>query len=306
MSESRRTKTPNRFAFLGWLTVVVVAGAIAIFWTDSRPVIGRTTTVYAPRRTPDGQPDLSGFWQVLNTANWDVQDHPAEPAPYATLVGVYLVQPAGLSVVEGGTIPYKAEALKKKDEYRQERLHPDPLLLDNGFEDFSDPEAKCFEGGVPRATYMPYPFQIIQTKDTILIAYEYAGSARIVHLGNDLEKTRSALINTDSWMGQSVGRFEGDTLVVDDRWFSNDIWLDRAGDFYGPNAVVTERYTPISPFHMKYEVTIDDPDNFTRPWKMSMILYKHVEPNMQLLEFQCIPFADDFLYGKLYKKKPTE
>jgi hypothetical protein len=104
-------------------------------------------------------------------------------------------------------------------------------------------------------------------------------------------------------MGQSVGRFEGDTLVVDDRWFSHVIWLDRSGNFYSQDAQVVERYTPISADHLRYEAVIDDPKVFTRPWKMSMILYKHVESDMQLLEFQCIPFADDFVYGKLYKKK---
>jgi hypothetical protein len=186
-------------------------------------------------------------------------------------------------------------------------LHPDALLLENGTEDFADPEAKCFQGGVPRATYMPYPFQILQTKDKVLIGYEYGGSsARLVYLGEDFEKTRAKLINTDSWMGQSVGRFEKDTLVVDVRWFSHEIWLDRSGNFYSEEAHVTERYTPVSPFHLQYEATIDDPKTFTRPWKLSMTLYKHVEPNMQLLEFQCIPFADDFLYGKLYKKKPAK
>jgi hypothetical protein len=154
---------------------------------------------------------------------------------------------------------------------------------------------------------MPYPFQIIQTRDTVLIAYEYSGSsARVVNLGNDLEKTRAALINTDSWMGQSVGRYEGDALVVDARWFSHEIWLDRSGNFYSEAAHVLERYTPLSPYHLRYEATIDDPNTFTRPWKMSMILYKHVEADTHLPEFQCIPFAEDFVYGKLYKKKPKQ
>jgi hypothetical protein len=267
---------------------------------------GQTNAKYSPKRNAYGQPDLSGVWQAMNTANWDIEEHGAQPAPYPKLVGVYLAEPAGQSVVEGGRIPYKPEALEKRDKYRAERLHSDPLLLDNGVQDFSDPEAKCFEGGVPRASYMPYPFQILQNKDAMLIAYEYAGSARVIHLGEDFKITRGKLINTDSWMGQSVGRFEGDMLVVDDRWFSHEIWLDRSGNFYGQNAVVTERYSPLSPFHMRYEITIDDPDNFTRPWKISMILYKHVEPDIELLEFQCIPFADEFRYGSLYKKKPTE
>jgi hypothetical protein len=297
--ERKQTVPSGRFA-----SVVAICAIVTMLSGGGMQLIGQKLAAYKAARTSDGQPDLTGIWQTLNTANWDIEDHGAEPAPYANLVGSYLAQPAGLSVVEGGAIPYKPEALTKRNRYRAERLHPDPLLLENGSEDTSDPEAKCFQGGVPRTTYMSYPFQIIQTKDTVLIAYEYAGSARVVHLGADLEKARAKLINTDSWMGQSVGHFEGDTFVVDDKWFSNDIWLDRSGNFYGQNAHVTERYTPISPYHMRYEVTIEDPENFTRPWKMSMTLYKHIEPNMQLLEFQCIPFSEEFLYGKLYKKKP--
>jgi hypothetical protein len=279
--------------------------AIALLWGGFRSANSQTRGAYKPAHTADGQPDLSGYWQTMNTANWDIEEHGAAPAPYANLVGVYLAEPAGLSVVEGGTIPYKPEALAQRNRYRAERLHPDPLVLENGTEDQADPEAKCYQGGVPRVTYMPYPFQILQTNDTVLIAYEYGGnSARVVQLGDDLEKTRAKLINTDSWMGQSVGRFEGDTLVVDDRWFSHVIWLDRSGNYYSQDAHVVERYTPTSPDHIRYEATIDDPRVFTRPWKMSMILYKHAEPDMQLLEFQCIPFADEFVYGKLYKKKP--
>jgi hypothetical protein len=269
----------------------------------SAPVSAQTRAPYKAARGPAGQPDLSGIWQSLNTANWDIEEHGAAPAPHADLVGAYLAQPAGLGVVEGGSLPYKPEALAKRNRYRAERLHPDPLLLENGSEDLADPEAKCFQGGVPRVTYMPYPFQIIQNKDTVVMAYEYSGSsARVVRLGADLEKTRAALINTDSWMGQSVSRFEGDSLVVDVRWFSHEIWLDRSGNFYSEGAHVTERYTPLSPYHLHYEATIDDPNVFTRPWKMSMTLYKHVEPDMQLLEFQCIPLADDFTYGKFFKK----
>jgi hypothetical protein len=288
-------------------SIVVVGVAIVTLWAGSLPADAQIPARYRAARTTDGQPDLNGFWRALNTANWDVEEHGAAPAPYANLVGAYLVQPAGLSVVEGGTIPYRPEALAKRDKYREQRLNPDALLLENGIQDLADPEAKCFQGGVPRITYMPYPFQIVQTKDKILFAYEYGGSSgRVVHLGNDLEKTRERLINSDSWMGQSVGRFEGDTLVVDVRWFSHEIWLDRSGNFYTEGAHVVERYTPMSPFHLRYEATIDDPKVFTRPWKMSMVLYKHVEPDMELLELQCIPFAEDFLFGKFYKKKPAQ
>lgn len=295
----------NRHLWLLAATPAVsMRGILTVLLCMVAPLSAQTHAHYTAARTPDGQPDLSGIWQAFNTANWDIEEHGAAPAPYAELVGAYLAQPAGLSVVEGGTIPYKPEALAKRNRYRAERLHPDPLLLENGSEDLADPEAKCFQGGVPRVTYMPYPFQIFQNKKTVVLAYEYSGSsARVVFLGNDLDKTRSTLINTDSWMGQSVGRFEGDTLVVDVRWFSHEIWLDRSGNFYGEGAHVVERYTPISPYHLRYEATIDDPDTFTRPWKMSMILYKHIEQDKQLPEFECTPFAEAFVYGKLYKKK---
>ena len=281
--------------------------AATLLWHHSSPVAAQGGSTYRVPRTPDKQPDLTGFWQVLNTANWNIEEHGAAPAPYSDLVGAYLAQPAGPSIVEGGTIPYTPEALAKRNHYRERRLQPDALLLENGIQDTADPEAKCFQGGVPRATYMPYPFQIVQSRDKVMIAYQYGGmSSRLIHLGNDFAKMRSALVNSDSWMGQSVGRFEGDSLVVDVQWFSHDIWLDRSGNFYGPGAKVVERYTPTSPFHMRYEATIEDPAVFTRPWKMSVTLYRRVEPNMELLEFQCIPFAEDFLFKKLYRQRPQQ
>ena len=283
--------------------VIVAIGtvvAVATLWSaTTRSVVGQSLPAgYKAPRTADGAPDLNGFWQAVNTANWNLEEHGTAPAPYQNLVGEYLAQPAGLSVVEGGAIPYKPEALAKRNKYRQNRLNPDALLSENGRYDGSDPEAKCFQGGVPRATYIGFPFQIIQTKNKILIAYEYAGSARIVHL----DQPRSALLNIETWMGQSVGKWEGDTLVVDAQWFSNDVWLDRSGNFYGPLAHITERFTPASPFHLNYEATIEDPDVFTRPWKISMPLYRRVDPRMQLLEFQCIPLGEEYLLGKLVKK----
>lgn len=284
-------------------TVVV----IATLWSSTTSVVGQSPTTYKARRTADGQPDLNGFWQALNTANWDLEEHGARPSPYPHLLGAYLAQPPGYSVVEGGTIPYKPDALARRKQHFEKRLQTDPLLLDNVSEDLADPEAKCFQGGVPRATYMPFPLQIVQTKDKILVAYQFGGqSFRMIHVVNhkDFAKARAdLLLDINSWMGQSVGRWEGDTLVVDARWFSTTVWLDRAGNFMSMNANVTERYTPTSPYHLRYEATIEDPDVFTRPWKISMPLYRLVEPNTELLEFQCVPFAEEFMYGTLKKKR---
>jgi hypothetical protein len=284
-------------------TVVV----IATLWSSTTSVVGQSPTTYKARRTADGQPDLNGFWQALNTANWDLEEHGARPSPYPHLLGAYLAQPPGYSVVEGGTIPYKPDALARRKQHFEKRLQTDPLLLDNVSEDLADPEAKCFQGGVPRATYMPFPFQIVQTRDKILVAYQFGGqSFRMIHVVNhkDFAKARAdLLLDINSWMGQSVGRWEGDTLVVDARWFSTTVWLDRAGNFMSMNANVTERYTPTSPYHLRYEATIEDPDVFTRPWKITMPLYRLVEPNTELLEFQCVPFAEEFMYGTLKKKR---
>ena len=285
------------------IVAIGTAVVVATLWSATSSVVGQSLpTTYKAPRTADGQPDLNGLWQALNTANWDLEEHGAQAGPYQNLVGAYLAEPAGLSVVEGGTIPYKPEALAKRNKFFENRLHTDPLLADNVSEDLADPEAKCYRGGVPRGTYLPFPFQILQTKNKILIAYEYARGTRVVHVDQDLDKARAALLNLDSWMGQSVGRWEGETLVVDTRWFSQTVWLDRAGNFMSMNADVVERYTPISPYHLRYEATITDPDVFTRPWKISMPLYRRVEPNTQLLEFECIPFSEEFIYGKL--KKP--
>jgi hypothetical protein len=79
-------------------------------------------------------------------------------------------------------------------------------------------------------------------------------------------------------------------------------WFDRSGDFSSDRLHVVERYTRTSPDHMLYEATIEDPSVFTRPWKISMTLYRHVEKTAQILEFKCVPFAEELLYGEFKKK----
>jgi hypothetical protein len=277
------------------------AAIIATLWSAARPAIGQQNQIptgYKASRTADGEPDLNGFWQALNTANWDIEEHGVRASPFPELLGAYLAQPAGFSVVEGGAIPYKPEALAIRKKHFENRLIPDPLFLENGVQDSSDPEAKCFQAGVPRGTYMPFPFQIVQTKSKILIAYEHAGAPRVVHM----DIPRSALLDINSWKGQSVGQWDGETLVVDVRGFSGTTWFDRAGNFMSEKGHVVERYTAISPYHLMYEATIEDPDVFTRPWKISMPLHRRIDRNMQLLEFQCIALAEEFYYGKLKKK----
>ncbi len=236
----------------------------------------------APRL--DGHPNLNGIWQALNTANWDLQSHAARMGPLVVLGAVGGVPP-GMGVVEGDEIPYKASALSKK------KANGENWLRD-------DPEVKCFLPGVPRATYQPYPFQIIQGTNTILLAYEFAAGSRIVYMENHQQPP------VDSWMGWSNGHWEGDTLVVDVIGFNDQTWFDRAGNYHSDRLHVVERYTPASPDILNYEATIEDPEVFTRPWKISMPLYRHVEKNAQLLEYKCVEFAEELLYGQ-YRKQPT-
>lgn len=237
---------------------------------------------YKAPRTADGKPNLNGIWQAMNTANWDLQPHAAQAGPISALGAVGSV-PGGLGVVEGGAIPYLPAALAKKKENYAKRLT-------------MDPEVKCYMPGVPRATYMPFPFQIIQSQNKILIAYEYASTERLINMGKPIVPPDS------SWMGMSNGRWEGDTLVVDATGFNEDTWFDRAGDFHSDALHVVERYTPISADALNYEATIEDPKVFSRPWKISMPLYRRLEKNMQLSEFKCVEFVEELMYGHLRKQ----
>ena len=213
------------------------------------------------QRTADGKPDLSGIWQVMNTAAWDIQDHNAQK-------GI----PAGQGVVEGSELPYTTAAAAKKKANFDNRAT-------------ADPESKCYLPGVPRITYMPFPFQIVQTPAQVTILYEYAHTVRNVFMGTPHLEGQLYW-----WMGDSRGRWDGDTLVVDVTDFNDETWFDRAGDFHSDALHVVERYTPIDPDHIDYEATIEDPKVFTHPWKMSMILNRHKEKNFRLLEYECFSF----------------
>ena len=219
-------------------------------------------------RTPDGRPDLSGIWQVVNTAAWDIQDHSAQK-------GV----PGGQGVVEGNDIPYQPWALAKKKENYEQRAT-------------LDPETKCYLPGVPRITYMPFPFQIIQKPNELTVLYEYVHTVRYI-FANGSQHPPGPI---DWWLGDSRGRWEGDTLVVDVIHFNDATWFDRAGNFHSDALHLVERYTLTDPDHMTYAVTVEDPKVFTRPWNMSMILYRHKEKNFRLFEYECYGFDFEKLY----------
>ena len=264
-----------------------------VFWLGLVPGTGQAPAqpYRAPRFIGTQNPDLSGIWQTHNSANWDLEPHAAGPAPFPALTGAIGTTPAGLGVVEGGKIPYQAWAEAKKKENFEKRFTR-PITREIN-EATGDPEAKCYLPGVPRATYMGFPFQIVQTPKQILITYEFASAARIIHVDRKPESPNS------SWMGWSIGHWEGDTLVVEVTDQRDQTWFDRAGNFHSDALKVVERYTPITPYHLMYEATIEDPKVFTRPWKISMPLYRNMERNDQLLEFKCVEFAEEFIYGHL-------
>jgi hypothetical protein len=280
----------------GWIVGIVgtMFAVVAAVWLSGQPTVSeaQTQAFRAPRLQGTNNPNLTGLWQAMVTANWDVQDHSAEVAPAVRQVGVWLAQPPGQSIVEGGEIPYRKEALAKRQDNFKRRLAIDHDNLNT----VGDPEAKCFLPGVPRAAYLPFPFQIIQSSDKIVIAYQFAGASRTIPMG----KTTEAPV--DFWMGWSNGRWDGDTLVVDVKGFNDMTWFDRAGNYHSDALHVVERYTPITPYHMNYEATIEDPKVFTRPWKISFPLYRRMESNAQFLEFKCVDLAEEYVYGGLVKR----
>ena len=275
-------------------SVIAVAAALvflSVTWTagqSSRPArIG-------------GHPNLSGIWQANNEAHWDLEAHAARagmvmqagiypydyaqvPAAPVLALGAAGGVPGSIGVVQGdGRIPYTPEGLAIKQDNAANWI------------DY-DPELKCYLPGIPRAMYMPYPFKITQSDNKIQMAYEFANAARTIHL-DTVEPPP-----TDLWMGHSVGRWEGEALVVDVTDFNDKAWFDRAGNHHSEMLHVVERFTLMTPDVIRYDATIEDPQTFTGPWQISMPLYRRMEPNMQLMEYRCTEFVEEFLVGHVRK-----
>ncbi|MGB6943486.1 MAG: hypothetical protein WBE37_13895 [Bryobacteraceae bacterium] len=226
-------------------------------------VIPSGAQTYHPPRTANGQPDLQGIWQAETTASYDVE-------PHAALLGM----PAGTGIVVGGEIPYTPEAAAKREQNFKNRAT-------------ADPNNKCFLPGVPRANYMPFPFQIFQTAKDAAILYEYVHAYRLIPLNGSKHPD-----DVDFWMGDSRGHWEGDTLVVDVADNNDQTWFDASGNFHSGALHVVERYTRTGPNTVSYEATIEDPKVFTRPWKISLPLYRRAEKNLQLLEYDCYAYEE--------------
>ncbi|MGB1140762.1 MAG: hypothetical protein ACPG1A_07675 [Halioglobus sp.] len=256
-----------------------------------------TLAEYEPPRTAGGKPDLNGVWQVINRANFNLEPHPAQaamqmregpvvPVPAGEIVALGAVGavPAGLGVVEGDRIPYQDWALKQRDDNRANWLD-------------RDPEIRCYLPGIPRATYMPFPFQIFHNEDALVFSYEYAGAVRNVALENPGPPP------IDSWMGQSWAEWDGDTLVIYTEGSNGQTWLDRAGNFHSEKLKVTERITRDSDHTLLYEATLEDEKVYAEPWTISMPLYKRVGRDAQLMQFNCVEFVEELMYGHLRKER---
>ena len=244
-------------------------------------------------RLSDGHPDMNGIWQVLNEANYDLEPHVARhsmqmregpvnavPAVPTLRLGAVGAVPGSLGViVGGGKIPYTAEARALKEENAAKWID-------------RDPEVKCYMPGVPRATYIPMPFQIVQSEKDVFVAYQFAGAVRDIYMDNPGPS------QVDSWMGWSVGNWEGDTLVVDVTGLADGTWLDRAGSHHSYQMHVVERYTMTGPNHIDYEATIEDPLVLTEPFTIKMPLYRRMEENARIMDFRCVEFVEELMFGE--------
>ena len=275
--ETEQMRNRVRTTMIAGVTAAVIAVGMSV---AVQPVEGQEA--YMAPRTAAGNPDLNGIWQAIGSAHHNIEPHAATFGPVVEMAALGAI-PGGLGIVEGGEIPYRPEARAQQQENLQYWLERDPAV-------------KCYMPGVPRATYMPYPFQLVQTPEYVLLAYEFASASRIVYMDRpDFEAP------VDAWMGHNIGRWEGETLVIDVTAQMPDTWLDSSGNHHSISLHVEERYTPISDNHLMYEATITDPETYTRPWTVKLPLYRRLDENMQLLELKCVEFAEELMYGHLRK-----
>lgn len=269
----------NRLNLKGATAGTIAVAAFAVLLLAAQSASAQN---YTAPRTHDDRPDLNGIWQALGAAHYDLEGHAADFSPSLEM-GALGAAPAGLGVVVGGEIPYKQSAMAQRQANRENQL-------------LYDPAVRCYMPGIPRATYQPFPFQIVQTPEYILFAYEFASASRIVYMNRpDFEAP------ADAWMGHSRGRWDGETLVIDVTSQVPETWFDRSGNYHSNSIRVEERYTAASEHHLQYEATITDPEIFERPWTIRLPLYRRIDENMQLLEFKCVEFVEELMYGHLRK-----
>ncbi|MFZ3088820.1 MAG: hypothetical protein WA123_12235 [Methylotenera sp.] len=245
-------KLPSRFSKLA-ASLMLVASVFAT------PIL--STSAMADEKIPrltNGKPDFSGIWQTTSAADYDLEPHSNRKDA-----------PPGAGIVEGNTIPYLPKALEQKKKNFENRATDDPSL-------------KGWTLGVPRGVYYPEPIQIFQRPRDLTVVHQFGHSVRTIHTNN----TQHPVIDdaSDLWLGDSRGKWEGDTLVVDVTQFNDKTWLDRAGNFHSDTLHVVERWKLLDANTIEYKATLEDAKVYSRPWNISAILHRHREKNFQLIE----------------------
>jgi hypothetical protein len=267
-------RPPNRPSRVVWLGIATLAGVVSVSRSSGaqgpQPCPGESSlfhpcaleraTSYRPARTPDGRPDLQGFWRGPASGTENVEEHPMTDDDNG-----------GKSLIvdpREGKIPYQPWAKTLQQDNRKK---------------YVEPNVPCFPSGVPRSMYVPTQIEILQSPDNVLILFERAHTYRIIpvtarpHVGPRI----------DLWMGDSRGRWDGNTLVVDVANHNAKTWFDQAGNFHSPSARMVERFTLVDADTIHYQVTIDDPGVYTRPWTMAFPLRRNKEKGFRLLEEAC-------------------
>ena len=262
-----------RDRFVTWSIAAVAVAAIAYSvspaLTAQAPAGGQA---YTPPRTAGGQPDLQGVWRAWNLAKFDLEDHGAKPGVPAGRG--FVVDPAD------GKIPYQPSALEKRKQNYENSRNPDPWKN-------ADPYVKCYLPGIPRMTYLGWPFQIIQTPDYVTFVYEWAHKKRVV----PLHAPPAPSEGDTAWMGMARGHYEGNSLVINLTNFNSYTWFDMAGNYHSDALQVVERYTPINADTLQYEATMTDPKIFTRPWTIRMTIQR--QKDIGLLDYECTAMLDE-------------
>ena len=218
-------------------------------------------------RTADGKPDFSGIWQTLSGADYGLEAH-----------GTRKDAPPGPGLVKE-PIPYQDWALQQRDENFAHRAQRDTAN-------------QCFSLGTPRGVYYPEPFQIFQRDRDLTLLFQRGFRTRTIHT-NESTHPEGPI---GFWFGDSRARWEGDTLIVDVADFTDQTWLDAAGNFHSENLQVTERWQFIDENTLQYDATLEDPSVFTKPWDVNVQLHRIREPNFQLIENACYTLDYDHYY----------
>ena len=259
----------------------LVAVAVSIFTTSalaqrSAPPRGSAAPRGSQRgskpipRAADGKPDLSGIWVATGALRLMV----GEEATRAILAADAASGRPAAPPAEPP--PYNPAAEAQRQEFLARRGIDDPMAL-------------CYLSGVPRISFRPLPFQIVQLPAQVILLYEVHHAFRIIPTDgrphpDDVEP---------SFLGDSVAHWEGGTLVVDVTSFNLKTWLSGVGTIHSEKLHVTERYTRDTYDTIRYEVTLEDPDVFTKPWHMQETF--RLRPNERLREYECIENNEDLV-----------